>query len=105
MLDLSKFPKIICQRFKCKITYSYIIKNTKEKVLRSGFGWDSTTQRFTAPKEVWTEYLKVKKFIRLYYYFFGYVNFFYCWHIRISKKLVMKPSKNLMISKLYLTRI
>ncbi|CAN7030165.1 unnamed protein product [Brassica rapa subsp. trilocularis] len=66
MLDLSKFPKIICQRFKCKITYSYIVKNTKEKYLnmaellcfRSGFGWDSTTKWFTALKEVWTEYLK-----------------------------------------------
>ena len=27
----------------------------------SGFGWDSTTKRFTASKEVWAEYLKVKK--------------------------------------------
>ncbi|CDY14966.1 BnaA10g08900D [Brassica napus] len=24
----------------------------------SGFGWDSTTKRFTASKEVWAEYLK-----------------------------------------------
>ncbi|CAN6845680.1 unnamed protein product, partial [Brassica oleracea var. botrytis] len=24
----------------------------------SGFGWDATTKRFTAPDEVWTEYIK-----------------------------------------------
>ncbi|KAJ4889008.1 Myb/SANT-like domain protein [Raphanus sativus] len=26
----------------------------------SGFGWDSATKRFTAPDEVWTEYIKAQ---------------------------------------------
>ncbi|KAL0876272.1 hypothetical protein Bca101_025977 [Brassica carinata] len=46
--------------------YSNRMKILKTKYLNaaellrfsSGFGWDSTTKRFTAPKEVWTEYLK-----------------------------------------------
>ena len=36
----------------------------------SGFGWDATTKRFTAPDEVWTEYIKVKRYVRLYCYNF-----------------------------------
>lgn len=72
----------------------------------SGFGWDSTTKRFTAPKEVWAEYLKVKKSILYYYIFFiMLIVFFVFRHIRISENFVMKPLKNLMISSLYLTRI
>ncbi|CAN6914094.1 unnamed protein product [Brassica oleracea] len=49
--------------------YSNRMKIMKTKYLNaaellrfsSGFGWDSTTKRFTASKEVWAEYLKVKK--------------------------------------------
>ena len=61
--------------------YSNRMKILKTKYLNaaellhfsSGFGWDSTTKRFTASKEVWTEYLKVKQFIRLFT-----INFLFC---------------------------
>uniref|UniRef100_A0A0D3DCH0 Myb/SANT-like domain-containing protein n=1 Tax=Brassica oleracea var. oleracea TaxID=109376 RepID=A0A0D3DCH0_BRAOL len=58
--------------------YSNRMKIMKTKYLNaaellrfsSGFGWDSTTKRFTASKEVWDEYLKVKFEVLLYKRYF-----------------------------------
>ncbi|WZZ74670.1 hypothetical protein YC2023_086040 [Brassica napus] len=58
--------------------YSNRMKILKTKYLNaaelllfsSGFGWDSTTKRFTASKEVWDEYLKVKFEVLLYKRYF-----------------------------------
>lgn len=55
--------------------YQNKMKNLKGKYLSgvellrcsSGFGWDPNTKRFTAPDEVWTNYLKVN---------YTYVSFF-----------------------------
>lgn len=40
----------------------------------SGFGWDADTKNFTAPNEIWEEYLKVYKFLKeLFYMHFVFV--------------------------------
>ncbi|KAI5322883.1 hypothetical protein L3X38_031955 [Prunus dulcis] len=66
----------INEKLRCHKTYSQYQSRLKyfkreyqkySQLLRqsSGFGWDPTTKKFTAPEEVWKDYFKVRNSLRL----------------------------------------